>query len=476
MKKTAALAAVLIIAGASLTVVSASPEEQEIPVETCAQCHSERVEKFLNSLHYTVHGQESEWAKGIGEELGVPLPGDHDEGTGCYKCHTDSCTSCHHVKEGSHMGQNFNIITPDEMDEAFMEETCVHCHHARTGVNYVGLNSKGEPTPWGPDVHYTKGLLCWDCHTDEEIHGDGTLYSTEKLAVKIRCEDCHKNPSAQVRGMTPTQWDPDIAAHRIHDGKVDCAACHAAGTQNCWNCHIDILLAEGEKVVDKVTFDDFYLIKGFEGEVKAAYSMWTVYEDMQHKGWGEYTPHTITDEPHDCSFCHGVDAASRYPVEGAGEALGPEGAALFTSDEVEHLTVVASEFSDGCSVCHSDLGAAFSEAQGKVEAALKAVEVASSAGADVADLSSKANQAKQALEEAKAKLHKDPSGAMSALQQAISLADEVLGAASSSAQQAMSELHAEVEAAKGTFNVGLIAGLVVGLIIGAVIVFLIRRE
>jgi hypothetical protein len=28
-------------------------------------------------------------------------------------------------------------------------------------------------TPQTPDVHFTRGLACIDCHTEKELHGDG---------------------------------------------------------------------------------------------------------------------------------------------------------------------------------------------------------------------------------------------------------------------------------------------------------------
>jgi nitrate reductase cytochrome c-type subunit len=95
-------------------------------------------------------------------------------------------------------------------------EQCLHCHNnegARIGLAYTGkVASKGSapyqadgtqpPLTYGicilplgrGDVHYEKGLSCIDCHVSRELHGNGTLYSTMKEEVVIRCENCHGTP------------------------------------------------------------------------------------------------------------------------------------------------------------------------------------------------------------------------------------------------------------------------------------------
>ncbi len=41
------------------------------------------------------------------------------------------------------------------------------------------------------DVHTARGMDCIDCHTQQDIMGDGNLYSKQHQAVEIRCETCH---------------------------------------------------------------------------------------------------------------------------------------------------------------------------------------------------------------------------------------------------------------------------------------------
>jgi hypothetical protein len=41
------------------------------------------------------------------------------------------------------------------------------------------------------DIHYQKGMLCQDCHTSIDVHGDGFLAAANLGAVEIECSDCH---------------------------------------------------------------------------------------------------------------------------------------------------------------------------------------------------------------------------------------------------------------------------------------------
>jgi hypothetical protein len=41
------------------------------------------------------------------------------------------------------------------------------------------------------DIHMEKGLHCIDCHTEQDVHGDGRLWGAMIDAIEIRCEDCH---------------------------------------------------------------------------------------------------------------------------------------------------------------------------------------------------------------------------------------------------------------------------------------------
>ncbi|MFK7990075.1 MAG: cytochrome C [Sandaracinaceae bacterium] len=95
-------------------------------------------------------------------------------------------------------------------------ETCTTCHNRgkRIGVSYQGLmeSAWGSPFTEGgggqldlhskhymsmqQDIHYQRGMLCQDCHTSLDVHGDGMLAGTNLAAVEIECSDCHGTPDA----------------------------------------------------------------------------------------------------------------------------------------------------------------------------------------------------------------------------------------------------------------------------------------
>lgn len=102
-------------------------------------------------------------------------------------------------------------------------ESCNSCHNRgkRIGVSFQGLmefpygspwNAKGEKQPKlhtkrylfiSDDLHHQYesrkenpkgGLLCQDCHTSIEMHGDGNIHGTTLGQVEIECTDCHGTP------------------------------------------------------------------------------------------------------------------------------------------------------------------------------------------------------------------------------------------------------------------------------------------
>jgi len=94
-------------------------------------------------------------------------------------------------------------------------ETCTTCHNRgkRIGVSYQGLmeteyqasfdkEGKGQPKlhtkrylHLTEDIHYSKGMLCQDCHTSNDMHGDGFFRGANLGAVEIECQDCHGTTS-----------------------------------------------------------------------------------------------------------------------------------------------------------------------------------------------------------------------------------------------------------------------------------------
>lgn len=98
-------------------------------------------------------------------------------------------------------------------------ETCTTCHNRgkRIGVSYQGLMESAWASPYTEggggaipqpglhtkhyiamqqDIHFQKGMLCQDCHTSGDVHGDGFLAAANLGPIEIECSDCHGTPSA----------------------------------------------------------------------------------------------------------------------------------------------------------------------------------------------------------------------------------------------------------------------------------------
>jgi hypothetical protein len=95
-------------------------------------------------------------------------------------------------------------------------ESCNSCHDRgkRIGTSYQGLMESAYTSPlteggggqiklhtkhyiaMEQDVHYKKGMVCQDCHTSIDVHGDGFLTGSNLAQVEIECADCHGTPQA----------------------------------------------------------------------------------------------------------------------------------------------------------------------------------------------------------------------------------------------------------------------------------------
>jgi hypothetical protein len=169
----------------------------------------------------------------------------------CLRCHTGSkgrqkrgdfrgigCASCHipysnnGIYEGSdksiskkpgHLlvhsiqsSRKTKVKVHEQEYSGIPVETCSTCHNRgkRIGVSYQGLmetaynatwqdDGKGQPKlhtkrylHMKEDIHYQKGMLCQDCHTSNDMHGDGFLTGANAAAVEIECQDCHGTTKA----------------------------------------------------------------------------------------------------------------------------------------------------------------------------------------------------------------------------------------------------------------------------------------
>ncbi|MBW1807009.1 MAG: cytochrome C [Deltaproteobacteria bacterium] len=77
-------------------------------------------------------------------------------------------------------------------------QTCAACHNysKKTALSYRGLVNQTSLATLGGDVHYNEGMLCQDCHTSTDVHGDGNLSGTTLSQVEVECTDCHGTPNS----------------------------------------------------------------------------------------------------------------------------------------------------------------------------------------------------------------------------------------------------------------------------------------
>ena len=59
------------------------------------------------------------------------------------------------------------------------------------------------------DIHLEKGMQCIDCHTSQDMHGDGNIYPQMTDYIEIRCTDCHGTVAQRVQlGNLSTSGHP----------------------------------------------------------------------------------------------------------------------------------------------------------------------------------------------------------------------------------------------------------------------------
>ncbi|PIE68693.1 MAG: amino acid ABC transporter substrate-binding protein [Deltaproteobacteria bacterium] len=207
------------------------------------------------------------------------------------------CSACHHVQPGGP-----SLATVDNVEVAeeasgdlaakkphplitakVPEENCIRCHNrsGRTGLSYIGIfESEGYGTPYeggglshkrlpgnrfyleiAEDVHHTKKMVCIDCHTREEIMGDGNRYAHYEEQMEISCESCHsEQPGITRKGRQLNNIDqegerfvlrgkvnavelevkppnPESCNFAGHE-RLSCESCHSTWVPQCYGCHV----------------------------------------------------------------------------------------------------------------------------------------------------------------------------------------------------------------------------------------------
>lgn len=220
------------------------------------------------------------------------------------------CTACHFQDPGEVLSSEDSLV--GDSDDYSKEKkphplitsdvgqvNCIRCHNrsGRIGLSYIGIfESEGYGTPYeggmmnskqlpgarfyleiADDVHHRKGMECIDCHTRDEIMGDGTSYAHYEEQLEISCEVCHsEQPGMTRKGKELTNVEKEDGAFVLF-GKIDdkrrklnppkngvcdfvshkrvtCEACHSTWVPQCYGCHVK--QDKREKHLDKLTLEE----------------------------------------------------------------------------------------------------------------------------------------------------------------------------------------------------------------------------
>jgi len=203
------------------------------------------------------------------------------------------CVACHLIP-----GKNKDKKAHPILTRKIPLENCVRCHNrsGRIGLSYQGLyedEQYGAPIEEGefgaeeledgrfvaripPDVHFKAGMVCVDCHTQNETMGDGKAYAHFEESLEITCEACHEGTGRTRKGTVLTNlkvkdgkiyWqaklsgkelevkrpDPVACRHPVHR-RLTCESCHDQRVPQCFGCHVRRDLRE--KQLDKLSFKE----------------------------------------------------------------------------------------------------------------------------------------------------------------------------------------------------------------------------
>ena len=189
----------------------------------CGDCHDEINEHYAKSLHVSLRPYMVVIGKRANTDGAIHNKVAEGMANHCFQCHS-SCGQCHISRpnsvDGGLLDRHLFVGEPP------MHEVCTACHGSRVKKEYFG-----EKDGLQPSVHQEMEMKCGDCHTAEEMHGDGREYGHRfEVENGPKCVDCHEEI-----------YDRDadnVITHRIHKDEVSCHVCHAQPYNNCSVCHV----------------------------------------------------------------------------------------------------------------------------------------------------------------------------------------------------------------------------------------------
>lgn len=147
----------------------------------------------------------------VGQEADMGYRGVHS--SGCAACHFPYGEFGEYAGEDESMQGKYMHSVTHKMQSLPDDDVCLACHNrsGRIALSYSGFYDgnnalvplkDGIPGPdltsglrnirhFQADIHHTAGMECIDCHTSNEIMGDGYYYENMYNQVEISCESCH---------------------------------------------------------------------------------------------------------------------------------------------------------------------------------------------------------------------------------------------------------------------------------------------
>jgi hypothetical protein len=241
-----------------------------------AQKNVEEETIFQRSLHYTAKGMAYWYDKangGLESITGIPY-----SELGCKNCHVEHCDRCH-------LDQS-NNLPAYSTSAARQQDMCLQCHAREAAI--LKIDREADQV----DIHAAKGMSCMDCHSAREMHGDGIEYVSMKQfkAMDAKCEKCHTTLG-------------ESTSHTIHQGKVDCQACHDRHVVSCTNCHFETLVSEGKRVAIPVSGWTFLM--NYNGKVTSAnMQTFVVKGDQTFLMFAPQHSHSVMATGRTCAECH----------------------------------------------------------------------------------------------------------------------------------------------------------------------------
>ena len=248
-------------------------------------------EFYPTSLHSNRQGKATWYNEmpngGFEQYTGIPYAN-----LSCKNCHrpsqapgTTGCETCHDTAE-----PQLGAVV-----EATLTGVCGDCHGRQ----------KAEAITHGfSDVHRDAGMDCMDCHSLEDMHGDGNSYASmlDDGAIDAKCENCHTSLASNTY-------------HNLHSTSVDCSACHIQSVVSCYNCHFE---TEVEMDMKKAygQFKNWLFLVNRNDKVHAANFQSVKYGNSTFVAMAPFYAHTIARNARGCADCHNSVALQQFVAEG----------------------------------------------------------------------------------------------------------------------------------------------------------------